>query len=365
MSNEQLKIGAYHLSELLPPGSEKHFSPDTCCHDFEEKDVFSKTNSIKSGGTTNDEKTAIDDYIENLREFNEPTLSELLLVPENKELALKPEVVDNQVERSSDKKLIDNTYPASYEYDIGSITNNNCAQNVGYKNMDVSMYDLSKGDVLSHEHINESNATHIIHDDNNKENCSDNYDTSFVEEVCNRRLSSSIKSLPKSPNMKGRSKRNQSKTEDWSLGDLTDPAEKPLSAREELVDNDGISFSDELDYIDRKFDELDVVDPDLEALLYSQWRLDRNKKARRKKEREELRVMGMLGGKQKMKYKESSNFIKQDLKREMQLFLSCNQERCGPPTEYTKFRLTFIVIHFHLLDGLKENLCTSLHMLSV
>ena len=339
--DKQQNIGDNNFAELPPPRLNKHFSSRNCYPVFEEKGIISRHHSPDSGDNINNGDASIDDYIDNLREFDEFSSSKLLHVPNSK-------ILDNQAEHSTDESLTIRTDPANHECDIGFTMNLNCTRNVGYKNQDASTYDLSKDDVLNHELISKLGDTDIVPASSKKQCYSDNENLSFAEEVCNQRLSSLAKSPRNSTSKQGRTRRNESMTEDWLLENLGNATEKLLSEREELIDNHDIPLSVDLNYINRKFDELNIVEPDLEASLRSQWRLDRSKKAKRKREREELRVMGMLGRKQKVKYKRSSKSTKQDLKKEMQLFLSSNEERFDLPINSTDLELTCSANHSRL-----------------
>lgn len=362
--HEQIKTGDYHPSETLPLRNQKHLRSHDCLDVLEEKEVISDQSALESSRITNNPDTAIDDYIANIREFNKTNNSNLLSISDTEDIALKTEILNNHAEGPTNQKVINETHNINQIYDVGLTGNESCARRVGYRNQNQSTCDLGKYDFFSHNCVFESSSANVVLDSSKKQDCLDKDSTSFAEEIFNQPLSSFTGSMPKSLNKRGYSRKNQSIPEDWLLGDLRNPTTGLLSD-EELMDDDDIPLSADLDCIDHKFDELDLVDPDLEAMLYSQWRLDRSKKARRKKEREELRAMGMIGRKHKRRHKESSNFTKQDLKKEVQLFLSSNEERFSPTGNYFNRGLTRVVNHSHLLDGQKENLYTSLRIFLV
>ena len=80
---------------------------------------------------------------------------------------------------------------------------------------------------------------------------------------------------------------------------------------------------------------MDLSDSNLEAKLKFQWRLDRTKKAIRKKEREELRLLGRIGKGQKGKYEKIKNQVSIDIEKEIDKLLCSTSERYSNiPTDH-------------------------------
>ena len=255
------------------------------------------------------------------------------------------DTVDDQANRCDDRALPNVTSPALCEFNVGLNTDKNDTQKVKYSGLNENATVHINDKNLPTAYIN---ATNISDGDagisSNKDySYSDNDNLYFPIERHDGNQFPSEYSL----RYQGRiNARVENVNGCWLFREyLVETAGKSSSCQMGLVGNDEPFPNVDLGLVERKSDKLDKSDSDLEAMLLSQWELDRSKKAIRKKEREELRLSGMLGRKKKIKYKEKRSFTKLGLNKEIQLFLSSTDERYNLSVFFVS-RLICIANHF-------------------
>ena len=239
---------------------------------------------------------------------------------------------DRQPKKTFDKKIPDVTCSADYSLDeglgiieldttkterLGLLNTEHLKWNgyaAPYAITDVAATNYEMATIISHR------STGIVSE---KSNYLNNY--SFDSQIKRRdELQSSALFLKRGRCETKRDRSNQ----DWPVqGVGIGKAENSLSDEVELADNAKNSPTIALGWTENGYDQLDMSDSDLEATLVSQWKLDRNKKSIRKKEREELRKLGLLGRKSKIKNIKKKSFPKSGLQQEVQLFLSSSKQR--------------------------------------